>query len=146
MTALTTLDIIRKIRAASRAIGVGFEMQTGSTIRHLLVLHTLAADGDMKQVDISVVTGIDRSTMTHVITRLEAAGYVGSSAYPGDNRAKLLHITAKGREHLAKLSKVAEGLFGEQFGLSDQRATVLVNALTKVANYVDSGGTINDAA
>lgn len=142
---MTTLDIIRRIRLASRAVSVGFEQQTGSTIRHLLVLHALHTEGDMMQGKASELTGIDRSTMTHVVNKLEAAGLVSSSVFPGDSRAKLLHLTAKGKDHLTRLSNAAESLFGDRFGLSDQRATGLLNTLTKVAGYVEGGG-VHDAA
>ena len=130
---MTTLDIIRNIRVASRTVSVAFEKETGSTIRHLLVLHALA-EGDMIQSRVSELTGIDRSTMTGIVAKMEAAEYIKAQNVPHDNRAKSLHLTAKGRAHLEKLQAALEKLFGDRFGLPDRRASTLLNLLSTVAN------------
>lgn len=132
---MKTIDIIRNIRTASRAISVRFEAITGSTVRHLLVLQVLHEYGDLIQSRVGEISGIDRSTMTTVVTKLVSEGLVRVDTVAEDNRAKLLHITAKGTERLAKLHEALDRLFGDQFGLADKQASSLVKLLTEVSTY-----------
>lgn len=134
---MRTIDIIRTIRMTSRAISVPFEMETGHTLRHLLVLDALYRTGDLIQRQVSDQTGIDRSSMTTVINNMVAAGLVCRMAVPNDSRAKMLRITAKGKERLVEMRNTLDKLYGEQFGLSKQKTSTLKNLLHDIAESVN---------
>lgn len=69
----------------------------GVTPTQLIVLHALAENEYPNQSKLVLATGIDRSTMTDVITRLARNGYIVRRQMRRDARVKTPRITHKGR-------------------------------------------------
>ncbi len=60
------------------------------TYRQWQVLVCLAHQGQLSQVEVARLLGIEAPTLTGVIGRMERDGWIGRAACPGDRRKKLL--------------------------------------------------------
>ncbi len=79
----------------------------GLTTRMWGVLNVLAAEGELTQHALGRCTGIDPSSMVATIDELEAKGLVERRRHPNDRRAHALHLTAKGKQTLARGRQLA---------------------------------------
>jgi DNA-binding MarR family transcriptional regulator len=68
--------------------------------RLLAVLITADA-GPCQQLRLAEKLGVDRTTMVDLVDRLAASGFVERRADPDDRRARLIHLTTRGRQALA---------------------------------------------
>jgi DNA-binding MarR family transcriptional regulator len=69
--------------------------------RLLAVLITAGHAGPCQQLRLAEKLGVDRTTMVDLVDRLEALGFVERHADPNDRRARLIHLTTRGRKALA---------------------------------------------
>src|ERR1700742_3233691 len=72
----------------------------GTTPVQSSVMQVLMAQPGMDQIALAQEIGIDRTTASSVLTRLEARGIVRREADPGDRRNKCAYLTATGRAML----------------------------------------------
>ncbi len=85
------------------------------TTRTWGALNVLAAEGAITQHSLCKSIGIDPSSMVSTIDELEANGLVERRRHPSDRRAHALHVTARGRETLARGRALARGAQDELF-------------------------------
>lgn len=71
------------------------------TPRQLLILDTLTSGEAMNQTNIVAMTGVDRSTVAEIVTRLARNGWVTRRRCRLDARAQAIRITDKGRAALS---------------------------------------------
>jgi DNA-binding MarR family transcriptional regulator len=71
---------------------------SGLTPRQLAVLLTVAENEGMNQLEISVLTGIDRTTVAEVVRRLARRGLLQRRRSRSDRRAYVLKVTGDGQE------------------------------------------------
>jgi DNA-binding MarR family transcriptional regulator len=69
--------------------------------RLLAVLITAEHAGPCPQLRLAEKLGVDRTTMVDLVDRLAASGFVERRADPDDRRARLIHLTTRGRQALA---------------------------------------------
>ena len=74
------------------------------------------ASGGMTLGDISRRMMVSNGNVTGLAARLEAEGLVERRTRPGDRRAQLLRLTAKGRREFARQSAVHENWVAELLG------------------------------
>jgi DNA-binding MarR family transcriptional regulator len=79
----------------------------GLTMRMWGALNVLDAEGEITQHALCKGIGIDPSSMVATIDELEAKGLVERRRNPNDRRAHALHVTAEGREALARGRELA---------------------------------------
>jgi len=72
----------------------------GPTPRQFAVLHTVSENEGLSQTDLVRRTGIDRSTLADMISRLIKKGYLARERTKTDARANSVKITAAGRKVL----------------------------------------------
>lgn len=65
------------------------------------------------QAALAAELGIEGPTVTRLLARLEATGYVERRPAPGDRRLKVVHLTAKARAEAARIDRVAADLRAE---------------------------------
>lgn len=65
--------------------------------RDALVLTVLTDDAQRSQLEIAQIVGIDKSTLTALLDRLERLGLVFRSPSPADRRVRIPQTTAEGR-------------------------------------------------
>jgi DNA-binding MarR family transcriptional regulator len=96
-------EIVRRARGAGAALVA--DMQPGLDLSTYGVLVHLAEGGPMRLTDLAGRLGQDRSTASRHVAELEMAGLVERREEPGDRRAALLSVSAKGAERLAVLAE-----------------------------------------
>jgi DNA-binding MarR family transcriptional regulator len=69
----------------------------GLSVRTWMVLSTVTSNPDMTQLALGSALGLDKTTMTAAIDRLERAELVVRREAPGDRRARVVDVTAAGR-------------------------------------------------
>jgi DNA-binding MarR family transcriptional regulator len=87
-------------RAAQRmraATGAAAE-QHGWSLRDHIVLSALDKSPGLTQIELGRALGMDKTTLTSELDRLERAGLVERSVDPRDRRARVLAVTAAGDE------------------------------------------------
>jgi DNA-binding MarR family transcriptional regulator len=70
----------------------------GLTLRTFSVLATIEAGVAHSQLEIAQIVGLDKTTLVATIDELESRGLVQRAADPEDRRARIVGITADGRE------------------------------------------------
>jgi DNA-binding MarR family transcriptional regulator len=70
---------------------------TDLTPTHMYVFQTPGPDG-ARPTELAARTNMTKQAMNHVLTGLEASGYVERVSTPGDGRAKALRLTDRGRD------------------------------------------------
>lgn len=83
-------------RAESRAVMLGEAGAELSPVDEQLV-RVILANGPVRVTDLAAWQGVDKSTITPQVRRLEERGLVRRSADAADRRAALLSVTARGR-------------------------------------------------
>ena len=81
---------------------------SGLTPRQLVVLAAIAENEGLSQTKIVDRTGIDRSTLTDVVRRLQKSGLLARRRTRDDARTYAVRITAEGRKALRDAGEVAE--------------------------------------
>lgn len=79
----------------------------GLTSRQLIVLAAISGREGASQTDIADVTGIDRSTLTDLIGRMQSKGLVQRNRARHDARSYEVRLTAAGRTSLASAIPIA---------------------------------------
>ena len=97
------------------------------------ILFLLQEKNGQRMNELSVVLGIDNSTMTGFIDRMEKAGYVKRKPCPDDRRALLIYITPSGRDEADKAAPVINAVNSEIIsGSSIQEITGFKKVLTRL--------------
>ncbi|HET8976610.1 MAG TPA: MarR family transcriptional regulator [Solirubrobacteraceae bacterium] len=76
--------------------------ELGLTTRMWGALNVLDAEGEITQQQLGRAIGMDPSSMVATLDELEARGMVQRRRHPSDRRAHALHLTAAGRDTLAR--------------------------------------------
>ena len=77
------------------------------------ILARIADAEPVRLGELACALGIDKSTLTPHVQRLERGGLVDRTADPSDRRAALLRATRKGRGVIAKLQRTRRAMLGE---------------------------------
>jgi DNA-binding MarR family transcriptional regulator len=133
--ALTVPALVQVLsRRDANRLRADFAAQGFAELRpaHAVVLAPLFGGG-RRAADIADLLGVTRQAVAQVVQDLEAGGYVRRLADPGDARAKLICLTARGRAALRAMraSRLAvEREWAERLG--PQRLEDLRTALTQL--------------
>ena len=109
--------------------------QAGITLRQFSVLAAVSDSEGASQADIVERTGIDRSTLADMVSRMETSGLLKRRPSKQDKRAKSVSLMAKGRKALditrEGVAKADEELLGL---LPANRRTAFISALAKLSD------------
>ena len=82
--------------------------------------------------EIAEKTATKLSTMTRVLQRMELDGLVSRVPRPSDSRVTDVHMSERGKLVLARLKKIASGIFARSFdGVSDSDFDAFIGVLTR---------------
>ena len=70
------------------------------TLRQFAVLAAVAEQAGLTQTDLVRITGIDRSTLADMMSRMEKKGLIAREKSSEDKRAKSVRLTGKGRARM----------------------------------------------
>lgn len=102
------------------------------TARQITVLRAIRANPGATQTKIVEITGIDRSTLAEMISRMEGAGLVTRWSCETDSRAKSLYLGAAGRSALAKIINAERRAAQELYShLSPKERSTFVGLMRK---------------
>ncbi len=78
------------------------------------------------QTELGLALGIDKSNVTRLCSRMEAAGHVSQVRAPGDRRSRLVILTPAGRRLAQRIEEASRRRFGRIVAAvsPDQRRTV----------------------
>ncbi|GAM99559.1 transcriptional regulator of MarR family [alpha proteobacterium U9-1i] len=79
----------------------------GVTLRQFAVLAAIHEHPGLSQTDLVRATGIDRSTLADMVTRMEKRGLITRTASPSDGRAHAVDLAAAGQQMLSSATKHA---------------------------------------
>ncbi len=104
----------------------------GITPRGQCVL-SAARTGEKTQIQLAEMCGLDKTTMVVTVDELEKAGLVERQTSPVDRRARIIAVTAEGREINTKANDVLNRVYEDVLSaLPEDERTGLINGLTRL--------------
>jgi DNA-binding MarR family transcriptional regulator len=96
--------------------------------------------GGRRAADLAETAGVSRQAMAQVVATLERDGYIKRIADPGDSRAKLVCLTARGRAALRLMRTSNLALEDEwRARVGDDRLRTLSDILTDLLLHFNGG-------
>jgi DNA-binding MarR family transcriptional regulator len=127
-------------RVGQRADQLFAQFYRGLTPRQFIILAALAGGDGLSQTELSRLTGIDRSTMTELLLRLQKRKYLTRRRVKGDARTYAVRLTTEGRAVLGEARSAAhatdEALLS---GLTDQQRLHLAQSLESILKRETAG-------
>ena len=106
----------------------------------ITLLRTITEHGPVRASALAAWQGVDKSTMTPQVRRLEERGLVERHGDPGDRRAALLTTTDAGRRKLADIDEVGARLFARALdGWSSSDQDTLAALMRRLADQLAVG-------
>ena len=112
----------------------------GVTYPQYLVLMILWHRRDMSVGQIGTHLGLDSSTLTPLLKRLEAAGLVSRRRDTADERRVIVSLTDAGRELRSEEKRIMRCV-AEAAGITVEEKHAMQQTLRKLTDYLQSGGT-----
>lgn len=130
----------REQRAALQPLGI-----THTQFVALAVATWFSHDEPLTQVRLAQLTGSDPMTISQVVRALEAAGHFSREDHPTDTRAKVIAVSAAGRELAAQAVQVVEAADAAFFAaLGGDQAALLGMFQRLLGGGQDAGDTQQD--
>lgn len=108
------------------------------TLRQFAVLAAIAQRPGLRQSDLVRETGIDRSTLADMLTRMQRRGWITRATHALDQRAQSVHLSGAGATILAGATKHARAADAAILdALPRTKKRPFLNLLTKLAAYAD---------
>ncbi|MGW3150296.1 MarR family winged helix-turn-helix transcriptional regulator [Streptomyces sp. NPDC001177] len=127
--------LLHRVAAALGSAEDQVASRYGLGIRGYVVLRTISAGPETSQLTLGRNLGLDKTTLTAVLDRLETAGLIVRRPAPGDRRARICEATAQGREIARQVAEeIAETerrLLADHLGAQEYDA--LIGVLRRLA-------------
>ena len=110
----------------------------GVNARHAGLLTILEEKGSISQSELGSWAHIDRTTIVALIDDLEKAGFVERKEHPTDRRSHAIYLTAKGKEIMPQIEKIAkerEQEFLEPLAAQEQKTLLQILRKLVVHHY-----------
>ena len=134
----------RATLVVTAALKRGFAAQDVSRVNpaYLAVLLCLWTEDGLKVVELGRRAGLETSTMTGLLDRMERDGLVTRDPDPDDRRAHLIHLTQEGHQVREPVLRVVEQVIGDVFdGISEEELDNMKGVLRKLLiNARKAGG------
>ena len=111
--ALDGLDVLQQLRVVVRLAGghsARLEHAAGIPGAQLWALHEIAQVDGISVGALAQRLRLHQTTISNLLSRLEAAGLVRKGRAPDDQRIVQIHLTAAGRKRLKTVPDAARGL------------------------------------
>lgn len=133
------LDAVRRIVHGLRESSRRAEKHVGLSGAQLFVLHKLAESPALSLNELAALTHTHQSSVSTVVTRLEAAGLVRRAWSTADGRRLELSLTQKGRQLAERAPDMAQArLIAAIEAMPATRRRQLASGLSEVARSLDS--------
>jgi MarR family transcriptional regulator, organic hydroperoxide resistance regulator len=124
------------------ALKKGFADAGVTTVKpaYLGVLLTLWREDGLKVIDLGRKAGLEPSSMTGLLDRMERDALLYRKADPSDRRAQRIHLTKTGRETKTPVLKVVDKILAGVFkGIHEQDIRHTKNILQRVLTNAQEG-------
>jgi DNA-binding MarR family transcriptional regulator len=112
--------------------------KSGLTHRQFIVLQASDVNDGKSQTELVKITGIDRSTLADLVSRLMAQGYMQRRRTKEDGRTNAVRLTPAGKKVLKSAQSGAEDVDKRLLSLvSTSDRKVLLDALNVLASEMD---------
>jgi len=123
-----TLVMTSAFKRAFAAEGIGFVKPA-----YLGVLWCLWREEGVKTVDLGRSAGLEPSTMTGLLDRMERDSLVMRSPHPDDRRIQVIHLTGKGRDIRETVMRMVDETLVPMFnGIQKQELECTSDVLRKI--------------
>jgi len=113
--ATETLRVLRRVLRASKLNNRQLAAATGMTPSQLLVLQEVARLGETTPTAIATALQFGQATVTNIVDRLAAAGYLTRTRADTDRRRVLLRVTDEGLTALEAAPDLLQNRFRDGF-------------------------------
>ena len=135
----TSLVALRRILRATDLFGREVQQSAGVTPAQFRVLQIIGETGQATATAISSRMRVTQATVTSLVDKLVNEGMVLREKSTRDRRQTNIHLTAKGRETLAKAPDPLQQRFVRKFSvMEDWEQAMLVSSLERVAAMLDA--------
>ena len=135
----TTLVALRRILRATEMSARTLARESGLTTAQLLVLQAVAQSGAGTPKAIASETGVSQATITALLDKLEAKGFVLRRKSDQDRRQTFVLLTEAGRDALSSAPDPLQDRFVESFEqLPDWERSMILAALERIASLLDA--------
>ena len=123
-----TLVITSELKKGFTASGL-----EGVKPAYLGVLLSLWQEDGQKGIDLGRRAGLEPSTMTGLLDRMERDGLIARSADPNDRRVQQIHLTRQGKSVQAAVLRVVDQTLASVFaGVSERELSLTKNVLRRI--------------
>ena len=130
---------IRKILRATELHGKALRVATGLKTSQLIVLQALEESPELTVGEITARVYMAQATVTMIVSRLDAMGYVRRTRGTSDKRKVFVSLSDAGAEALSQAPEALHQRFAEQFEpLAVWEKTMLIASLQRVAAMLDA--------
>lgn len=135
------LVAIRRIVRAAEFASRDLTRATGLTPSQLIVMQIVARAGEPGAGAIAEAARLSQATVTALLDKLEARGYIARQKGHPDRRRITVTLTPAGRQALAETPDVLQDRFSARFiRLPDYEQASIIAALERVAVLMDAEG------
>ena len=99
---------LHRAQQFAAGLSAGALTKAGVTLRQFSVLAAVSSQEGASQSNLVTETGIDRSTLADMVSRMETAGLIRRTDSKEDRRAKAVFLTAKGRRALSSAAPAVQ--------------------------------------
>ncbi|MEL7129159.1 MAG: MarR family transcriptional regulator [Pseudomonadota bacterium] len=133
------LIALRQIQRKTELAAKRLAQMAGLTPSQLVVLQLLKERGEVSAGELSKLTQLKHATITSLVDKLVARGYVARCKWDTDKRKVWLSLTAAGEAGLSDAPDLLQQLFAARFdSLPDWHQAMLVSALERVSALLDA--------
>lgn len=140
---LRTSDLTWLLHRASHLFGEAVEeeaLRQGIGMRAHLLLTALVKEPGRTQLALGAALGLDKTTVTTALDKLEKFGFVVRRPDPNDRRVRIPEITDAGREVQGRVEPIVRDLEERLLGtLGDEQRVVLREILAKLVTSAVEG-------
>jgi DNA-binding MarR family transcriptional regulator len=129
----SVLHLLRRVDQCAAQLYMAESSNSDLTLRQFAVLVAISQEPDLSQTDLVSITGIDRSTIAGIVSRLLRKGLLERRRSPDDGRAYCVRLSKRGTKAVAGAdrlySKVEKKLFS---GVPATEVNQLVSTLRTI--------------
>jgi DNA-binding MarR family transcriptional regulator len=102
---------------------------------HGAIFVSLFRNGELPMGQIAQIIDRDKSTVTALVNKLDAFGYLERRKADTDNRVTLIRLTEKGKSLETDFMDISKDLFSRVYdGFSDLEKEILMTLLSRIKN------------
>lgn len=133
------LIALRQIQRKTELAAKRLAQMVGLTPSQLVVLQLLKERGEVSAGELSQLTQLKHATITSLVDKLVARGYVTRYKCDTDKRKVWLNLTEDGQTGLNNAPDLLQEVFSNRFdSLPDWHQAMLVSALERISALLDA--------